>query len=75
MWLQTVPEAIVAATSPQERKRQECIYELIYTEQDFVRDLQYCQDVSTAQRMCKSNPYLCLVLDRTFIKQQRNTRE
>lgn len=33
------------AISPEELKRQECIYELIYTEQDFVRDLQYVHDV------------------------------
>lgn len=41
-----MPENIVEATLPEERKRQECIYELIYTEQDFVRDLQYLDDVS-----------------------------
>ncbi|GAA5800025.1 hypothetical protein HPULCUR_005446 [Helicostylum pulchrum] len=44
LWSQSVPENIVEATLPEERKRQECIYELIYTEQDFVRDLQYLDD-------------------------------
>ncbi|KAI7891474.1 Dbl homology domain-containing protein [Mucor mucedo] len=41
LWSQNVPENVVEATLPEERKRQECIYELIYTEQDFVRDLEY----------------------------------
>lgn len=41
-----MPENVVEATLPEERKRQECIYELIYTEQDFVRDLEYVYNVS-----------------------------
>lgn len=28
-----------------EQKRQECIYELIYTEQDFTKDMHYVQNV------------------------------
>ncbi|CEP16510.1 hypothetical protein [Parasitella parasitica] len=44
LWSQSVPESVVEATLPEERKRQECIYELIYTEQDFVRDLQYVHE-------------------------------
>ncbi|KAI8380101.1 CNH domain-containing protein [Blakeslea trispora] len=44
LWSQSVPEHILQSTSTEERKRQECIYELIYTEQDFVRDLQYLHD-------------------------------
>ncbi|CAO3576712.1 unnamed protein product [Absidia cylindrospora] len=41
LWIYSVPKAVVDATSKEEIKRQECIYELIYTEADFVRDLQY----------------------------------
>ncbi|KAG2227132.1 hypothetical protein INT45_003862 [Circinella minor] len=41
LWVHSVPKELVEATPREERKRQECIYELIYTEQDFVRDLQY----------------------------------
>ncbi|KAI7848038.1 Dbl homology domain-containing protein [Circinella umbellata] len=41
LWVHSVPKAVIAATPPQERKRQECIYELIYTEEDFARDLEY----------------------------------
>ncbi|KAI7886615.1 hypothetical protein K492DRAFT_203143 [Lichtheimia hyalospora FSU 10163] len=41
LWMHSVPQEILDTTPAQERKRQECIYELIHTEQDFVRDLQY----------------------------------
>ncbi|KAI8142477.1 CNH domain-containing protein [Fennellomyces sp. T-0311] len=41
LWIHSVPKELVEATQAEERKRQECIYELIYTELDFVRDLQY----------------------------------
>lgn len=40
-----MPLNIVLGTNCIEQKRQECIYELIYTEQDFTRDMQYVQDV------------------------------
>lgn len=33
-------------TNDMEQKRQECIYELIYTEEDFAKDMHYVQDVS-----------------------------
>ncbi|KAI8067038.1 hypothetical protein BC940DRAFT_301167 [Gongronella butleri] len=41
LWIQSVPKSVVDATSKEEIKRQECIYELIYTEADFVKSLQY----------------------------------
>ncbi|ORZ03159.1 Dbl homology domain-containing protein [Syncephalastrum racemosum] len=41
LWILSVPRDVIAATSPDERKRQECIYELIYTEEDYAKDLQY----------------------------------
>lgn len=44
--MHSVPQEILDTTPAQERKRQECIYELIHTEQDFVRDLQYVHNVS-----------------------------
>lgn len=46
LWRHSVPHSIVVGTNNLEQKRQECIYELIYTEQDFTKDLQYIQDVS-----------------------------
>ncbi|KAI9332638.1 Dbl homology domain-containing protein [Pilaira anomala] len=44
LWRHSVPLNIVLGTNCMEQKRQECIYELIYTEQDFTRDMQYVQD-------------------------------
>ncbi|KAG0188848.1 RHO1 GDP-GTP exchange protein 2 [Apophysomyces sp. BC1034] len=44
LWIHSVPKDVVDATLPEERKRQECIYELIYTEEDFVKDLRYVQN-------------------------------
>ncbi|KAI8066976.1 uncharacterized protein B0P05DRAFT_553060 [Gilbertella persicaria] len=44
LWRHSVPLNIVLGTNDIEQKRQECIYELIYTEDDFTRDLHYVQD-------------------------------
>jgi hypothetical protein len=44
LWTNTVSKEIVSKISKQERKRQETIYELIYTEKDFVQDLEYLED-------------------------------
>lgn len=41
LWSQTVDEYIVLATPALERKRQETIFELIYTEEDFLSSLDY----------------------------------
>ncbi|KAG1051930.1 hypothetical protein G6F43_005900 [Rhizopus delemar] len=44
LWLHTVPKSFSSALSSQERCRQENIFELIYTEQDFVNDLIYVEE-------------------------------
>lgn len=44
LWRHSVPRNIVLGTNDIEQKRQECIYELIYTEEDFTRDMHYVQD-------------------------------
>ncbi|KAG2178208.1 hypothetical protein INT43_003461 [Umbelopsis isabellina] len=44
LWTNTVSKEIANTISKQERKRQETIYELIYTEKDFVKDLEYLED-------------------------------
>ncbi|KAG1216546.1 hypothetical protein G6F35_009998 [Rhizopus arrhizus] len=44
LWRYSVPLDIVMETNDKEKKRQECIYELVYTEQDFTRDLQYIKE-------------------------------
>lgn len=43
--MHTVPQEIVDATSDMEKKRQEAINEVFYTERDFVRDMEYLRDV------------------------------
>lgn len=45
LWIHSVPPEIVASVSDAEKKRQEAINEVIYTERDFVRDLEYLRDV------------------------------
>ncbi|OZJ04392.1 hypothetical protein BZG36_02413 [Bifiguratus adelaidae] len=41
LWSLSAPSDIANSVNSQERKRQEAIYELIYTEKDFVQDLEY----------------------------------
>ena len=40
-----MPAEVVASVSDTEKKRQEAINEVIYTERDFVRDMEYLRDV------------------------------
>ncbi|KAI9480525.1 MAG: hypothetical protein EXX96DRAFT_501510 [Benjaminiella poitrasii] len=44
-WADRVDKALYDTLSKTERKRQENIYELIYTEQDYVSSLEYLQDM------------------------------
>lgn len=45
MWIHTVPQEVVNSVSDIEKRRQEAINEVIYTERDFVRDMEYLRDV------------------------------
>ncbi|TFK85670.1 CNH-domain-containing protein [Polyporus arcularius HHB13444] len=45
LWIHTVPAEVVASVSDAEKKRQEAINEVIYTERDFVRDMEYLRDL------------------------------
>lgn len=45
-----MPPEIVNSVSDTEKKRQEAINEVIYTERDFVRDLEYLRDVRYCPR-------------------------
>ncbi|KAF6761498.1 CNH-domain-containing protein [Ephemerocybe angulata] len=45
LWIHSVPPEIAASVSDAEKKRQEAINEVIYTERDFVRDMEYLRDV------------------------------
>ncbi|KAG6824620.1 hypothetical protein H0H92_006320, partial [Tricholoma furcatifolium] len=44
LWIYSVPQEIVNSVSDAEKRRQEAIYEFIYTERDFVRDMEYLRD-------------------------------
>ncbi|KAI8091144.1 CNH domain-containing protein [Gilbertella persicaria] len=44
-WSNTIPREILQKTSPKEAKRQEAIFELIYTEEDYVRDLNLLDEL------------------------------
>lgn len=50
LWIHTVSKDISDSVDDTEKKRQEVINELIYTERDFVRDLEYLRDVSTVSK-------------------------
>jgi RHO1 GDP-GTP exchange protein 1/2 len=56
LWIQTVPKEIADSLSDQEKTRQEAINEVIYTERNFVRDMEYLRDV------CAFIPFLPYVL-------------
>ncbi|CDH56451.1 rho guanyl nucleotide exchange factor [Lichtheimia corymbifera JMRC:FSU:9682] len=45
LWSNTAPPYIAATVSSSERKRQETIFELVYTEENFVKDLEYIHDM------------------------------
>ncbi|EPT02968.1 hypothetical protein FOMPIDRAFT_1142932 [Fomitopsis schrenkii] len=45
LWIHTVPQEVVNSVSDAEKKRQEAINEVIYTERDFVRDMEYLRDL------------------------------
>ncbi|KKY21552.1 putative rho guanyl nucleotide exchange factor [Phaeomoniella chlamydospora] len=44
LWINSVPKEVAASTDDREKKRQEVISELCYTERDFVKDLEYLRD-------------------------------
>ena len=45
LWIHTVSKEISDTVDDKEKRRQEAINELIYTERDFVRDMEYLRDV------------------------------
>ena len=44
LWINSVPREVADSVSEREKKRQEVISELCYTERDFVKDLEYLRD-------------------------------
>ena len=45
LWIHTVSKEIVNSVSDQEKRPQDAINEVIYTERDFVCDVEYLRDV------------------------------
>lgn len=44
LWINMVPKEISDSVDDREKKRQEIIFEIMYTERDFVKDLEYLRD-------------------------------
>ncbi|KAJ5107787.1 hypothetical protein N7456_004462 [Penicillium angulare] len=44
LWINMVPKEVSDAIDDREKKRQEIIFEIMYTERDFVKDLEYLRD-------------------------------
>ena len=44
LWINSVPKEVAASIDDREKKRQEVISEIMYTERDFVKDLEYLRD-------------------------------
>ncbi|KAJ5785888.1 uncharacterized protein N7503_011100 [Penicillium pulvis] len=44
LWINMVPKEVSDALDDREKKRQEIIFEIMYTERDFVKDLEYLRD-------------------------------
>lgn len=44
LWINTVTEEVANSVGEREKKRQEVISEIMYTERDFVKDLEYLRD-------------------------------
>lgn len=55
LWINTVAREVWEGIDERERKRQENINEAIYTERDFVKDLEYLRDVLSSFPKVKSD--------------------
>jgi hypothetical protein len=51
LWIDTVSREVSDGVPERERKRQENINEAIYTERDFVKDIEYLRDVPPPSRI------------------------
>lgn len=46
LWIHSVSQDVADSLTEKEKRRQEAINEVIYTERDFVRDMEYLREVS-----------------------------
>ncbi|KAI5925818.1 CNH domain-containing protein [Camillea tinctor] len=56
LWINTVPKEIAESVGDREKKRQEVISEICYTERDFVKDLEYLRDFWIMPLRSKNSP-------------------
>ncbi|KAJ4147740.1 hypothetical protein LMH87_002247 [Akanthomyces muscarius] len=56
LWINSVPKEVADAVSEREKKRQEVISEICYTERDFVKDLEYLRDFWILPLRSKQSP-------------------
>lgn len=56
LWINSVPKEIADAVGEREKKRQEVISEICYTERDFVKDLEYLRDFWVLPLRSKASP-------------------
>jgi hypothetical protein len=56
LWINSVPKEIADSVSDKEKKRQEVISEIFYTERDFVKDLEYLRDFWILPLRMKQSP-------------------
>lgn len=56
LWINSVPKEIADAVDEREKKRQEVISEICYTERDFVKDLEYLRDFWIVPLRSKASP-------------------
>ncbi|KAI2467861.1 CNH-domain-containing protein [Annulohypoxylon bovei var. microspora] len=56
LWINTVPKEIAESVGDREKKRQEVISEICYTERDFVKDLEYLRDFWILPLRSKGSP-------------------
>lgn len=56
LWINSVPKEVADSISEKEKKRQEVISEICYTERDFVKDLEYLRDFWILPLRSKASP-------------------
>jgi RHO1 GDP-GTP exchange protein 1/2 len=56
LWINSVPREVADSVGEREKKRQEVISEICYTERDFVKDLEYLRDFWILPLRTKASP-------------------
>ena len=67
LWANGVSQAVLDSVGDEERKRQEAINELIFTERDFVKDMEYLRDVRSFRRA--SGPFKLFLIPPPLFRQ------